>query len=550
MATKRQKLEFQVGANSRRYKREMGRVKGIAKSTGAQVAASLGVGLSTAAAVAGITMLVNKLDDIGKHAKRIGVSTDFFQKMAYAAERSGTSISSVETAMKKLFMNTRDLSLGLQTAKDTFGDLGVTMEDLKGKTPEQQFLLVLDAVNKVGDESEKRGLALKAFGRAGLELMPMLNDYAALADKLESSGNIINEDEIRSAEELKDAITDLTTAVTAMVTNSGLVTWLTNVAKGIEAISTNAEKIKKMGGVEKQVQDGYKLTPGAGGIMRRVPKYKTVVDFAAPTQEDIGERKKKQNDDEQAAMDAQTAKEIAAADKERENIEKSSIMAKKSLDAVKKNLYMMSAELKLSDEELEKEKIKVEYAEKLLKTKEQIQKQAKKEGLSVSDDDLQKITAVIDAQKQLKLLLVDLEAHKKKSEKAQESKKSLAEEKEKLKMMQARSKMTDKEYAKYKLISEYRRKVKEAKTQEEKDLYRKQGNLELQQLKKAEQSPQLADNTSSSVMTDRLARIGLTLGNGTKALTDRLGTERNSLLKTMTKSLNVIENKNTEWGLA
>lgn len=183
--------------------------------------------------VAGINRAVNALDDIGKSAGKIGVSTEAMQKYNYAAKITGTTGETVKTSFKRMTSTILDAENGLTEAKRALNDLGLSWQKLAGLKPEKQFEMIVAALNNVDDASRRNALAQDVFGRGGQELQIFIRDFKELSGEIDSMGAIIPEDQIRNAEKLNDLITRIKT------------NWAAAIAKGVEAFTdiTNGDPL-------------------------------------------------------------------------------------------------------------------------------------------------------------------------------------------------------------------------------------------------------------------------------------------------------------------
>lgn len=131
-----------------------------------------------AAAGGGLMLLASKTaaagDAIQKMAQRTGFSTEALSEYKHAAELSGTSLEAIETSVKRMQRTLLDAEQGLKTATDSLDALGLSVQDLQGLSPEQQFDILSTAIANVEDASRRAALAQEIFGRSGTELLPML----------------------------------------------------------------------------------------------------------------------------------------------------------------------------------------------------------------------------------------------------------------------------------------------------------------------------------------------------------------------------------------
>jgi hypothetical protein len=230
-------IKIRFGSDVSGFKKGANQVKSKLKSLAGSAASIFGVGLGGAALVAGTKKIIDYGDQLGKTAKRIGISAEEYQKLAFAARRSGATTETVERGFKRMQSTIFDAERGLAGSVDTLTALGLTIDDLKRKSPEQQFTILADALNKVKDATTRAALAQDVFGRAGTDIMPMLNDYKQLSQEIEDMGGIISNDAIKAAEDFKDSLENIGTTIQAALMNSGIINWLANIIDKMDAFN-------------------------------------------------------------------------------------------------------------------------------------------------------------------------------------------------------------------------------------------------------------------------------------------------------------------------
>ncbi len=159
-------------------------------------------------------------DEVQKMALRTGFSTEALSELRHAAELSGTALSSLEKASKTLSGAILDAGFGLETYVRAFDKIGLSYEQLKGLSPEDQFLAVMEALAGLTDESEKAALAADIFGRAGTQLLPMLANgtegLKAMRQEAHDLGIVFDQEAANKAAEFNDALTRLKGAVSGI----------------------------------------------------------------------------------------------------------------------------------------------------------------------------------------------------------------------------------------------------------------------------------------------------------------------------------------------
>jgi hypothetical protein len=320
------------------------RGKGIGSKLGDGLSSGLKVALAgLGALVAGNLLsriaghmreIIDLADDIGKSSKRIGITVQEMQKLSHAAQLAGADMGSVEKAMRRMQATVFDAANGLSEANRALGALGLSVDELKGKTPHEQFELIAEALNEVENASDKAAIAQDVFGRAGTALIPMLDNYKAIGDELERVGGIMSGDAVKAAEDFNDALTDLTASAKAAAANSGIIVWLSEVADGLNQIF-KLDPADKIHAISAGLMEfSQNLLPGLSTALGPLNKaLQGGLDKETITAKELAEARKKQLDKQQA-REARSAKRLAEQRKaEEEKIAKAKEKASKEKEA-------------------------------------------------------------------------------------------------------------------------------------------------------------------------------------------------------------------------
>jgi len=212
-------LELQIFAGVARIQEDMQKIRGVVDSGMSGVASAANIAKSAFAAL-GVTLSVNAFarmiqgsidaqDELLKMSQRVGVSVETLAGLEFAANLSGTSLTNVEKALKTVSQQLIDADRGLKTAKDNFALLGISVYDTNGRLKESDAVMieVADRFAEMEDGTVKTAAATKLFGRAGLELIPMLNEGSAGLAELIAEGqryNPVTQESARQAEIFND----------------------------------------------------------------------------------------------------------------------------------------------------------------------------------------------------------------------------------------------------------------------------------------------------------------------------------------------------------
>jgi len=151
-------------------------------------------------------------DEIGRNAKIAGLSTDTYQKLAYAAKMSDVDIGELSKGMKILAGHMDDVRKGSEQATSLFQSLAVSTVDASGKTKSFEVMLgdLADRFKAMPDGVNKMALATDLFGRSGERLIPFLNEgkagLKAFSEEAEKLGIVLDEKLLKSGSELENRL--------------------------------------------------------------------------------------------------------------------------------------------------------------------------------------------------------------------------------------------------------------------------------------------------------------------------------------------------------
>ena len=160
--------------------------------TGASAGLSGALGaLAPLASIAGLVGLAKRSLDAGDKmfdlAQKTGVSVEALARFKKAASTSGTDIDAVSKALVKLSKGMVEAAAtGKGKAADSLKALGLSATDASGKLKgaDQVTLEIANRFKSMADGPVKAALALNLFGKAGADMIPMLNMGGTAIDKL------------------------------------------------------------------------------------------------------------------------------------------------------------------------------------------------------------------------------------------------------------------------------------------------------------------------------------------------------------------------------
>ena len=211
-------LRVDLSASSAKFQADMKKAKGAVKTnatgmqramskvsksfTQAATALNRYAGFAMVAAAAAAAVFIKKQIDIadkmGKLAQATGTTSEYLSSMALVASQGGTTLEVVAKGVKKLSQNMDDVRRGTGEAREAFEDLNIKVTDSAGvlRDSDKVMLDIADRFGSLEDGAEKTAYAMAIFGRAGGDLIPMLNGGSKgikdLQEKAEELGLVIS----------------------------------------------------------------------------------------------------------------------------------------------------------------------------------------------------------------------------------------------------------------------------------------------------------------------------------------------------------------------
>lgn len=186
---------------------ESNRVKGML--------AGLGVTLSAAGFAAMIKDAIDAADHLNKLSQKIGISVEALSTLRFAAQLSDVSLESLQKGIKGLSQNITEANTGIGDGAQMFEALGISVKNADGsmKSTDEVLLQVANVFAHLEDGAVKTALAVKLFGKSGMDMIPLLNQGAAginqLTAEAERLGLKLTTETARSAEAFNDNLTAL-----------------------------------------------------------------------------------------------------------------------------------------------------------------------------------------------------------------------------------------------------------------------------------------------------------------------------------------------------
>jgi len=143
--------------------------------------------LAAAAPVAALAAFAKKsfeaADALGDAAERAGVAVESLSRLKYVADQNDVSFESLTVGIKRWQVLLSQASSNQKEAADSLNLLQLNAGQLKGLRLEDQLKVIADQFARIRDPADQTRVAVELFGRAGEQLVPLLNKGgAAIAD--------------------------------------------------------------------------------------------------------------------------------------------------------------------------------------------------------------------------------------------------------------------------------------------------------------------------------------------------------------------------------
>jgi len=171
------------------------------------ISAANTVASSFSSIVSGAASSVASVDDL---SRRTGVGAQTLMAYQYAAEQSGVSIDAFGKGIQKLGVNLGEAQTGNKAAIESFGSLGLSVQELTNLSPEAAFEAVAAAISKLPNPAQKAAAAVSVFGKSGADLVTVFSEGAGYLSEMraeaERLGLVLSRDQVRSLATLDDTI--------------------------------------------------------------------------------------------------------------------------------------------------------------------------------------------------------------------------------------------------------------------------------------------------------------------------------------------------------
>lgn len=236
---------------------------GLAKGTKIATAGLTAIataGTATAGAMVKATKATMEYGvEVNRNSQKLNMSKKGYQEWSYVLKRSGTSIDSLRMGMKKISTAIDEAKNGSKSATENFKRLGLSVDDLKGKSQEEIFGVMVKRLQGIKDTTERSAIANKFFGRSAQEMAGLLNksgkDVEGLKKQAHDLGLVLSDDAIKKSAEFRGKLTELQSTFEGL-RNKMAVKFLPSLTKVTDGLSLIAQGKTEVG--LKKIEEGVR----------------------------------------------------------------------------------------------------------------------------------------------------------------------------------------------------------------------------------------------------------------------------------------------------
>jgi hypothetical protein len=264
-----------------------------------------------AAIAGGVSTLTRSLIELGSElqdaSEKFGVSAESLQVLKFAAEQTGSSFESLQSALAFNTRLTGDATRGVKKAAETFRLLGIDVKKFADLPVDRRLAVIAEQLSGVEDASLRADLGMRALGRGSTDLLPLLSQgaggLAKFDEQLRKTDAVLSDESVKALDDAGDAWEAFTTRlkVNAAPALIGTISLLTRMGEAASKAMENAGNTNLVFGqsvagavtpvrtAAKQWQAGKPLTDEESAAVLGIPGLKSTAAVKASLEKSFAE---------------------------------------------------------------------------------------------------------------------------------------------------------------------------------------------------------------------------------------------------------------------
>jgi hypothetical protein len=161
------------------------------------------------------------IDKTSKMAERLGMTYKEFSSLSLAADLAGVSMEQITAASTKADVALVRAAGGSKMAQAAFDGIGLSVADLQAMSPAERFQAISNAIAELPTPAARAEAAVRLFGRAGAELLPLFNSGADAINQATQDaqrfGLALTNVQGKNVEAMNDAFTRAQSAIRGVI---------------------------------------------------------------------------------------------------------------------------------------------------------------------------------------------------------------------------------------------------------------------------------------------------------------------------------------------
>jgi hypothetical protein len=186
---------------------------------------------------------------------KTGASIENLSRLQYVSKQTGVSFDSFSTSMFKMQVNLAETGTKAATIRSSLGALGLDMKRLKDSKPDEAFLQIMFALEKLPNRADQARIGMDLFGKGFKDMAGLTKEgLKSLMDDADRLGVVMSTEMASAARVAGDAITDLRAQfeMTGMRVAAAFMPAIIGIAKNltevfIVAVAESNKKLDEMG---------------------------------------------------------------------------------------------------------------------------------------------------------------------------------------------------------------------------------------------------------------------------------------------------------------
>lgn len=262
----RLRAKNETGAAFKKLENDLNAMQGQLRTVTNTVLTLAGIGGFGAA----IKSALDTADATAKMSDRLGIATEKMTGLKYAADLSGVSTETLNTALRGMTNAVDAANQGTAQQAIALRNLGLSAKDLINIPVDQQFERITEALAKMSNVTQRNAIAMDIFGGRATEVLQMIGDgtegIRTAQKEAEAFGVALNRVDSAKIEMANDSMTRAKLALQGIFTTIGL-----KLAPFIHLVATAfGDATKEANGFKEEISTGMGYAIEAVGYLANV----------------------------------------------------------------------------------------------------------------------------------------------------------------------------------------------------------------------------------------------------------------------------------------